>query len=145
MMPAFVIDLPGGGGKRLVNTYEKYDPKTGVATYKAPGLPGIKGQIEYTYYDPTSEAHAATEELHLDQAPKREMSLQESIRPTGPKQGPVEPLSDLFQRPSFTQNPGSRPMSATNKPRNPAVKPEDLTSHHLGISDWQQSSSAAGP
>jgi lysine 2,3-aminomutase len=52
MMPSFVVDLPGGGGKRLVSTYEKYDPKTGVATYRAPGLDGVKGQMEYTYNDP---------------------------------------------------------------------------------------------
>lgn len=52
MMPSFVIDLPGGGGKRLVSTYETYDESTGEATYTAPGLPGQKGQMTYTYWDP---------------------------------------------------------------------------------------------
>jgi lysine 2,3-aminomutase len=52
MMPAFVIDLPGGGGKRLVSTRESYDSKTGVATYLAPGLDGIKGTQVYIYQDP---------------------------------------------------------------------------------------------
>lgn len=52
MMPAFVIDLPGGGGKRLVSTHDKYDEKTGIATYSAPGLPGKKGEVKYTYHDP---------------------------------------------------------------------------------------------
>lgn len=52
MMPSFVIDLPGGGGKRLVSTHETYDPKTGVAEYRAPGLTGEKGTRTYTYYDP---------------------------------------------------------------------------------------------
>ena len=52
MMPAFVIDLPGGGGKRLVSTHESYDAKTGLATYRAPGLDGEKGTRTYSYYDP---------------------------------------------------------------------------------------------
>lgn len=52
MMPSFVIDLPGGGGKRLVSSKESYDEKTGIATYRAPGLHGEKGQKLYKYYDP---------------------------------------------------------------------------------------------
>ncbi|KAF1917103.1 hypothetical protein BDU57DRAFT_557171 [Ampelomyces quisqualis] len=52
MMPSFVIDLPGGGGKRLVSTHEDYNETEGVATYIAPGLDGEKGRREYTYYDP---------------------------------------------------------------------------------------------
>ena len=40
MMPSFVVDLPGGGGKRLVSTYETYE--NGTATYTAPGLDGKK-------------------------------------------------------------------------------------------------------
>ncbi|KAF2651952.1 kama family protein, partial [Lophiostoma macrostomum CBS 122681] len=51
MMPSFVVDLPGGGGKRLAAT-GSYDPKTGVSTFTAPGLPGEKGKRVYEYYDP---------------------------------------------------------------------------------------------
>lgn len=50
MMPSFVIDLPGGGGKRLVSTVENYC--NGVSTWQAPGLPGEKGKRTYTYFDP---------------------------------------------------------------------------------------------
>lgn len=53
MMPDFVVDLPGGGGKRLAHTFESYDEKTGVSTWRAPGLPGDKGQRTYTYHDPS--------------------------------------------------------------------------------------------
>lgn len=53
MMPDFVVDLPGGGGKRLAHTFETYNEKTGVSTWRAPGLPDIKGQQTYTYYDPS--------------------------------------------------------------------------------------------
>jgi len=52
MMPSFVVDLPGGGGKRLASTYDKYDETTGVSKWSAPGLPGLKGQKKYTYFDP---------------------------------------------------------------------------------------------
>jgi lysine 2,3-aminomutase len=55
MMPNFVVDLPGGGGKRLVSTYESYDEEIGVATYRAPGLPNEKGTKLYFYYDPKVE------------------------------------------------------------------------------------------
>ena len=50
MMPAFVVDLPGGGGKRLGSTYEEY--RDGVARFTAPGLPGLKGTADYYYHDP---------------------------------------------------------------------------------------------
>ncbi|KAF2689756.1 kama family protein [Lentithecium fluviatile CBS 122367] len=52
MMPSFVVDLPGGGGKRLASTYEHYDEVNGVSYWRAPGLPGEKGKQVYTYYDP---------------------------------------------------------------------------------------------
>jgi lysine 2,3-aminomutase len=49
MMPSFVVDLPGGGGKRLASSYESYDEKTGVSTFQAPGVSVDK---EFTYHDP---------------------------------------------------------------------------------------------
>ncbi|KAF2185180.1 kama family protein [Zopfia rhizophila CBS 207.26] len=52
MMPSFVVDLPGGGGKRLAATYEMYNPQTGVSTFRAPGLMGEKAGKVYEYYDP---------------------------------------------------------------------------------------------
>ncbi|KAK0672906.1 hypothetical protein QBC41DRAFT_7820 [Cercophora samala] len=53
MMPQFVVDLPGGGGKRLACSYESYDPKTGLSTYMAPAVTGRdKENKVYEYYDP---------------------------------------------------------------------------------------------
>ncbi|KAK5113982.1 hypothetical protein LTR62_003105 [Meristemomyces frigidus] len=49
MMPSFVVDVPGGGGKRLANSFESYDPKTGVSTWKAPG---VAGDQTFEYHDP---------------------------------------------------------------------------------------------
>ncbi|KAF2263181.1 kama family protein [Lojkania enalia] len=52
MMPSFVVDLPGGGGKRLAVSRDTYDPQTGVSTFRAPGLHGSKGEKVYEYHDP---------------------------------------------------------------------------------------------
>jgi lysine 2,3-aminomutase len=65
MMPSFVVDLPGGGGKRLVSTHESYE--NGKATYMAPGLDGEKGTRTYTYYDPTPVHETVLEAFRQDQ------------------------------------------------------------------------------
>lgn len=49
MMPSFIVDLPGGGGKRLAHSYESYDQQTGVSTWTAPGVTGAQ---VFTYHDP---------------------------------------------------------------------------------------------
>jgi lysine 2,3-aminomutase len=68
MMPSFVVDLPGGGGKRLVSTRENFDPVTGASTYTAPGLDGVKGRTLYTYYDPKPVKEAALIKLRQQKA-----------------------------------------------------------------------------
>lgn len=50
MMPDFVVDLPGGGGKRLANSFESYDRHSGLSTWKAPGVADPDKVFEY--YDP---------------------------------------------------------------------------------------------
>jgi lysine 2,3-aminomutase len=46
--PTFVCDAPGGGGKRVVHSFEHYDRDTGVSVYAAPSVkPGF-----FLYYDP---------------------------------------------------------------------------------------------
>ncbi|KAK4951018.1 hypothetical protein LTR10_011011 [Elasticomyces elasticus] len=54
MTPTFVVDLPGGGGKRLANSFESYDQASGLSTWKAPG---VKGEKVFTYHDPIAQAH----------------------------------------------------------------------------------------
>ncbi|KAF3218436.1 hypothetical protein TWF679_000962 [Orbilia oligospora] len=49
MMPQFVVDLPAGGGKRLVSSYDSYDRETGVSRFTAPGVKGIN---IFEYHDP---------------------------------------------------------------------------------------------
>jgi lysine 2,3-aminomutase len=47
--PAFVVDAPGGGGKRIVHSYEYYDPVTGVSVYRSPC---VDENAAYLYFDP---------------------------------------------------------------------------------------------
>ena len=36
--PVFVVDAPGGGGKRDAHSYEHYNRETGVSVYKSPNV-----------------------------------------------------------------------------------------------------------
>ncbi|MEZ4366095.1 MAG: KamA family radical SAM protein [Kofleriaceae bacterium] len=46
--PTFVVDAPGGGGKREAHSYEHYDRETGVSVFTAPSVkPGY-----FLYFDP---------------------------------------------------------------------------------------------
>ncbi|MCB9625031.1 MAG: KamA family radical SAM protein [Sandaracinus sp.] len=47
--PTFVVDAPGGGGKRTVHSYEYYDQLTGISVYTAPSVK--PGQV-FLYFDP---------------------------------------------------------------------------------------------
>lgn len=47
--PTFVVDAPGGGGKRSAHSYDHYDRTTGISVYEAPSVkPGQK----FLYFDP---------------------------------------------------------------------------------------------
>lgn len=57
--PQFIVDLPGGGGKRNAWSYETYDRQTGVSTFKAPAVSAAAaahGRMEkpqvFEYHDP---------------------------------------------------------------------------------------------
>src|SRR5260370_14009865 len=47
--PTFVVDAPGGGGKRDVHSYEYYDRDTGISVFAAPSVK--PGQL-FMYFDP---------------------------------------------------------------------------------------------
>ncbi len=47
--PTFVVDAPGGGGKRTVHSYEHYDEVTGISVYRSPNVDPDK---LYLYFDP---------------------------------------------------------------------------------------------
>src|ERR1700733_8890583 len=46
--PTFVVDAPGGGGKRVAHSFEHYDRDPGISVFAAPSVkPGF-----FLYYDP---------------------------------------------------------------------------------------------
>lgn len=47
--PTFVVDAPGGGGKREVHSYEFYDRTTGISVYRSPN---VNPDALYLYFDP---------------------------------------------------------------------------------------------
>jgi lysine 2,3-aminomutase len=47
--PTFVVDAPGGGGKRDAHSYEHYDRRSGVSVYTAPS---VKPGSYFLYFDP---------------------------------------------------------------------------------------------
>jgi lysine 2,3-aminomutase len=47
--PTFVVDAPGGGGKRGVHSHEHYDRTTGISVYTAPS---VKPGQYFLYFDP---------------------------------------------------------------------------------------------
>ena len=47
--PVFVVDAPGGGGKRDAHSYEHYDRDNGISVFTSPA---VKGGQFYLYFDP---------------------------------------------------------------------------------------------
>jgi lysine 2,3-aminomutase len=47
--PTFVVDAPGGGGKRDAHSYEFYDRRSGISVYTAPS---VKPGKFFLYFDP---------------------------------------------------------------------------------------------
>ena len=47
--PVFVVDAPGGGGKRDAHSYEHYDQENGISVFTSPAV--RQGQF-YLYFDP---------------------------------------------------------------------------------------------
>jgi lysine 2,3-aminomutase len=50
--PTFVVDAPGGGGKRNAHSYEYYDRETGISVYTAPS---VKPDQYFLYFDPLDQ------------------------------------------------------------------------------------------
>ena len=50
--PTFVVDAPGGGGKRDAHSYEYYDRDSGISVYAAPSVK--PGQL-FLYFDPLDQ------------------------------------------------------------------------------------------
>lgn len=58
--PTFVCDLPGGGGKRHVATYEYYDRELGISAWTAPS---VKEGKYFYYFDPISKIPSSGQKI----------------------------------------------------------------------------------
>jgi lysine 2,3-aminomutase len=47
--PTFVTDVPGGGGKRDLHSFDHYDETTGISVYRSPV---VDEEAAYLYFDP---------------------------------------------------------------------------------------------
>lgn len=71
--PDFVCDLLGGGGKRQVHSYERYDHSTGLAVYRSPV---IDPQRRFLHADPLRELAPEQRAAWLD--PKQRAGILEA-------------------------------------------------------------------
>jgi len=77
--PTFVCDLPGGGGKRHVASYEYYDKNLGISVWKAPNVK--PGQI-FTYFDPIRKLPKEIQEKYKIEK-ERNLMIDEVIKKSG--------------------------------------------------------------
>jgi lysine 2,3-aminomutase len=68
--PVFVVDAPGGGGKRDVHSYEHYDRETGISVYQAPS---VKPGQYFMYFDPLHQLSTSTRRRWMDTAEQETM------------------------------------------------------------------------
>ena len=75
--PTFVVDAPGGGGKRGVHSYEAYNPESGISRWRAPS---VRPGVDFFYYDPIGQLSEEMQARWRD--PKEQAKLLEEIRQT---------------------------------------------------------------
>ncbi len=68
--PTFVVDAPGGGGKRDAHSYEYYDRDTGISVYAAPSVK--PGQL-FIYFDPLHQLSRHQQRRWGDPGERQEM------------------------------------------------------------------------
>ena len=74
--PIFVVDAPGGGGKRLAQSYEYYDRDTGISIYTSPA---VDRDALYLYFDPLN-ALSAEMRANWQNPELRQQMIDEAIR-----------------------------------------------------------------
>ncbi len=71
--PTFVMDAPGGGGKRDVHSYELYDQESGISIW---GAPSVKPGERFWYFDPVDLLDEPAQQRWRD-VQEREQMLEE--------------------------------------------------------------------
>jgi lysine 2,3-aminomutase len=73
--PTFVVDAPGGGGKRDAHSYEHYDRDTGISVFAAPSVK--PGQL-FLYFDPLHQL-SAQQQLRWADPKEQEAMVQDAL------------------------------------------------------------------
>lgn len=68
--PTFVVDAPGGGGKRSAHSYEIYNRETGVSRWEAPS---VKPGHSFFYFDPIDQLSEDMQARWADPVEQRKM------------------------------------------------------------------------
>ncbi len=68
--PTFVVDAPGGGGKRGVHSYETYQRGSGISVYTAPS---VKPGKYFLYFDPVDQLSEEYQERWRNPAEQTKM------------------------------------------------------------------------
>jgi len=68
--PMFVVDAPGGGGKRDAHSYEYYDRETGISVYTAPS---VKPGQHFLYFDPLHQLSTFAQRRWQDEGERERM------------------------------------------------------------------------
>ncbi|MCB2155682.1 KamA family radical SAM protein [bacterium] len=71
--PTFVVDAPGGGGKRAIHSYEHYNPETGISVYTAPS---VKPGKYFMYFDPVDTLSSDIQKAWFDPKQREEMKAE---------------------------------------------------------------------
>jgi len=79
--PTFVVDAPGGGGKRDAHSYEHYDRTTGVSVYSAPS---VKPGKLFLYFDPIDTLPEEGQRRWADPA-EHDRMLDEALAAAAPR------------------------------------------------------------
>ena len=77
--PTFVVDAPGGGGKRDVHSHEYYDRTTGISVYQAPS---VKPGEHFLYFDPFHSLDDDVREAWGDEE-AREAMIADALKAAG--------------------------------------------------------------
>ncbi|MGY2340991.1 KamA family radical SAM protein [Pseudomonas sp. SDO5532_S415] len=77
--PNFIVDLPGGGGKRDIHSYDYQDKTLGITVYSAPA---VKKDKLFLYCDPLHTLSPSAQSFWTDPAARAELikHLQERVK-----------------------------------------------------------------
>ena len=73
--PTFVVDAPGGGGKRDAHSFEHYDRGSGISVYTSPS---VHADTLYLYFDPIDQL-APEHQARWNDPPARTAMIDEAL------------------------------------------------------------------